>query len=244
PSKPASLAQATELLRPFARLKERSYETSRSSHHPLLSVSEHKEVVVLLGDSMIERMISTARSPSLAPWPSTCMFPDTVAQTVYPDTPLHRRSDVFNAGVGGDKFENIAYRLAGDDASARPLPSLLEALSARTVRLWVVQAGTNNLHPKKGLRERDYSALRALLASLLLVSPVQTQILLTGLFYRKDVADSLVDQANAEYERLTTEFNQEHSRVRIVYLAPAEAVDPSRHLVDHVHLSEEGYRLW
>ncbi|KAK4182447.1 hypothetical protein QBC35DRAFT_468091 [Podospora australis] len=305
PQPPVLPPEISALLTPIAQYKARSHSTSLSHHLPLLSspsLPAGYPQVVLLGDSMIERMTTTGLSPSItAPWPSAHLLPD--SDNLFPssllrgsnqqpnDSPdLNPSSDstdqaprlpyVFNAGVGGDKIQNLAYRLLGSPSSSDnnrpPLPSLGAALAERnSVKLWVLQIGTNNLFPKHGLKDSDLDALRNLLQSLLLLGN-KSKVLVTGLFYRKDISRDKIDDANGrirglvvemdgllkeqhdnkmegadegeeagEWEKLDKEGEKdEETEKRLIFLPAADGVDVERRLVDHVHLSLEGYRIW
>ena len=145
----------------------------------------------------------------------------------------------------------MAYRLVGADGEGEEgqLPGLLPMLVAcGTVRVWVVQVGTNNLSPKKGLVDKDCEAWEVLVETLLGVNPTATggecKLLVTGLFYRKDVPEGLVDQANAKIVAVVKRLQGKYGLDRVVFLPPAAAVKTEEHLVDHVHLNLEGYQLW
>lgn len=71
--------------------------------------------VVLLGDSMLERFQTTGKYTQ-------------IGGLQYPR--------VFNAGVGGDKIENVLYRIR---------LGLLSILKAKNPKLVVIHIGTNNL---------------------------------------------------------------------------------------------------
>lgn len=166
-----------------------------------------------------------------------------------PRHPVPKRlGGVLNAGVGGDGIQNIAYRIAGcpHPDPAKHLPGLGSALAiCGGVRLWAVQAGTNNLSPKRGLIDVDRDALRALLQSLR-ISSVRwdCKVLLTGVFPRKDISSGLIDEADGKLLAMVKELNVEQGRESLIFLPPTETIKPDEHLVDHVHLNVEGYRLW
>jgi lysophospholipase L1-like esterase len=252
---------AIDQLRKYAKFKQRSFQTTTAVHLPLLAraspppaavllgasiiermptTAQSQSGAVLLGDSMMERMTTTGRSRSFAPWPSPTLMDDQTAEALS----IQRRSDVFNAGVGRDRFENIIFRLTGSYDPAHSLQGLISALDLDSIKLWVIQAGTNNLHPRRGLREKDLDMLRLMLETLLRVSAQQTKLLLTGLFYRKDVDDGRIDEANREYEGMVDDLNQDFDGGRVEFLAAPRDVDKNSHLVDHVHLNEAGYRVW
>lgn len=191
------------------------------THVPLLT-SNTQYKVVYIGDSMLQRLETTG------------FF-----------TSLHNQSNSINLGVGGDKLENILYRLN---------VGLWNLFTARRrgmfpngeVKLFVLHAGTNNLRkPKGGFRtEKETRAYELLVRALLEMGGEQCKVLCTGLFRRQDVKESAVTVSNAEIEGVVKRLNQEFVR-RVWYLAPPEEVDTSeRWLEDHVHLTEEGYRAW
>ncbi|KAJ0272663.1 hypothetical protein Brms1b_008716 [Colletotrichum noveboracense] len=231
-----------ENLMPYGKYKQRSHETSRERHLIELENNPAQPSIVLLGDSMIERMITTGLSPSFDPWPSTTMINDEIMaqqQTQTSSAKPARLKGVFNAGVGGDKFENVIYRLTGSSDPSRPLAGLLNALRNRDVKLWVLHVGTNNLQPKCGLRDSDLAILRLIVEALL---EMGGKILLVGLFKRKDINDELVVKANENYLKLVRQFQEEGSD-RIEFLEPP-LVDKDECMVDHVHLNEKGYQIW
>lgn len=132
---------------------------------------------------------------------------------------LHRISAVFNAGCGGDKIENVLYRLMGDgepssgekpseEGHQQPFRGLVDTLSKRQtqVKLWVVHVGTNNLSKAKGLSDASLLAMQFLLRTLLFISAPETHVLVTALFYRNDIPKELVDQANARIQDLVGEL--------------------------------------
>lgn len=206
-------------IRKFSKHKSRSLDTSRNDHLPKILAASQAISVVFLGDSMIERMTTTGKTSSLQLWPSETM----ISEEDLENTNLRRRalhlpelvriSGLLNAGCGGDKIENILFRLIGDPD--QDLPGLAESLSTnrrqRKIKLWVVQAGTNNLHPKKGLTDASVEAYRALLESILDISDESTCVMVTGLFYRKDIKNELVAQANAKLKKLVHDLAWEFS---------------------------------
>lgn len=263
-----------ETARSLAKFKQRSHETSLDTHLPSLSKSAGAPRVILFGDSMVERMQTTAASASLEPWPSEAVLNDAILHELNEErhrlgrVALSRISQVFNAGCGGDQIENMLYRLLGSQEGQagwyeRPkLQGLADALSRKEgdVNLWIVHAGTNNLHKKKGLCTGALIALRALLLALLDVSGPRTYILLTGLFYRKDIACIVVDAANARLREVTAEVasivapaptctgagspSRPNTLPRVGFLQTPVEFSPEEHLDDHVHLNSLGYQMW
>ncbi|KAK3323380.1 SGNH hydrolase-type esterase domain-containing protein [Cercophora scortea] len=250
----AVVAEVEALLRPIASWKMRSHDTSKSQHIPLLrSLDDNQSgpAVVLIGDSMLERMTTTGESPSFVqPWPSPAMLDDNELARLNSTSPgVERLQGVLNIGVGGDKIQNIANRLVGNSSPdpEKDLPALAPLIEARkSVELWVVHAGTNNLNPKKGLTDAHRDALQVLLRALLKISSAQVdcRILLTGLFPRLDVSGALMDEANAKLLSVVRDLNAELGNERVVFLPATEEVKLDEHFVDHVHLGLEGYKRW
>ncbi|KAK3688637.1 SGNH hydrolase-type esterase domain-containing protein [Podospora appendiculata] len=252
----AVVSEIEALLRLIASWKVRSHDTSKFQHIPLLRSLEATQsgpAVVLIGDSMLERMITTGESPNFVqPWPSPAMLDDAELarlNSTSPDARVERLQGVLNVGVGGDRIQNIAYRLVGNSSPdpAKDLPALAPLLEARkSVKLWVVHAGTNNINPKKGLTNAHRDALRVVLRALLKISSAQVdcRILVTGLFPRLDVPGPLMDEANVKLLSMVRDLNAELGKERVVFLPATEEVKTDKHFVDHVHLGLEGYKIW
>ncbi|OTA54524.1 hypothetical protein K449DRAFT_439423 [Hypoxylon sp. EC38] len=234
------------LLRQHAEYKRRSYNESRVYQIPVLLTNPMRFNVVLLGDSMIERFQTTARCNNLRPWPSPSMrhSSNTKGTPFSPSAKTHQLDGVFNAGVSGDRYDNILYRLRGDTTQRHGLPGLMEVLEEQEILTWVVHAGTNNLDATHGLRDGDVADLRLILQTLLRISHPAAHILLTGLFYRSDIRNNLVDDANLKLKSLYKLMNNNVGDERISFLPAPKTVKKGSHFADHVHLNEEGYRLW
>ncbi|KAF9572597.1 hypothetical protein EC968_009669 [Mortierella alpina] len=206
--------------------KERSHDTYCNIHMPeLLSKFESTSALpssqstindqprqtidtVLIGDSMLERLKTTGACTGLA-----------------------QLGGSFNTGCGGDKIENILYRLS--------LMSTM--LEKQPVKLWVVMVGTNNLR-KKGLRQPDVPLYRLLLQALLRIAP-RSKALVCEIFKRKDIEDRHVDEANDMIKSMVKEMNSNLGEERIFWSdAPSELTKDL--LEDHVHLDGAGYRIW
>ncbi|KAK4160713.1 SGNH hydrolase-type esterase domain-containing protein [Cladorrhinum sp. PSN259] len=252
------------LLTPISKFKLRSHETSLTSHIPLLKSSPSPgppggPSLILLGDSMLERLITTCHSPNdltaPEPWPSPTLLPTLPSGHSSRLPPGH----ILNCGVGGDKIQNVAYRLLGD--AEKELPSLAEEIAKlNSVKVWLIHAGTNNLTSKRGLSDSDAEALRVLVKAVLKVQEApggikKTRVIVTGLFYRKDVPDEKVDEANKKIQNVVGRLNDEEEvghggddglagEGRVSWLDPPPGIKKEEHLDDHVHLNLEGYRIW
>lgn len=211
------LARADEL----KRHKARSLDTARE-HLKTVENRGHEVVVGLLGASMIERMKTTGQCDTLQSWPSETMASDSDIQAMNDardDTdaaPIARIQGVANFGCGGDKIQNVLYRVMGDaDMDLKGLAQELHPSTGgcltqrRKQRLWVIDAGTNNLHKNHGLRGTDLHAMEILLKTLHHFSRLGTKFLVTGVFYRTDIPNELVDQANDALKGLVARLDRE-----------------------------------
>ncbi|KAG0365679.1 hypothetical protein BGX24_004006 [Mortierella sp. AD032] len=219
-----------QLITEAKKFKDRSHSTFQDVHLPELTslitntfqdpaeVSDVKATVplstVLIGDSMLERLKTTGTATGLAQLPGS-----------------------FNAGCGGDKIENVLYRLD-------LMYPLLQ--DCNTIKLWVIMVGTNNLR-KKGFRPADVALYRLLLQALLRVAP-DSKVIACEMFRRKDIEDRYVEEANNMVKDMVDEMNINLGgggvgEARIVWSeAPAEVTKEL--LEDHVHLNQEGYSKW
>ncbi|KAE9367139.1 SGNH hydrolase [Stipitochalara longipes BDJ] len=166
---------------------------------------------VLIGDSMLERLKTTGAHTQIAHLPSS-----------------------FNAGVGGDKIENVLYRLDF---------GMMDLLEEQNVKVWVVMVGTNNLKKTHPLLPVEVERYRLLLQSLLSISP-KSQIIACGLFKRKDVGDQYVEESNELLRNMLSDFDKNLGIGQTIHWVEAPVGITKEHLVDHVHLNEEGYRIW
>lgn len=174
--------------------------------------------VVYLGNSMLERLKTTGS-----------------------ETQLAKLSSSWNAGCGGDKNENVIYRLAKGTYHALAQPPC-----ASNIKVWILASGTNNLRPKAPFRPSDVESWQVLLESCLRIAP-ECKVLACDMFYRKDIPDEIVDQSNEmlkEVVRIVNEGFAGHGvEERVIWVEAKNKIGKPL-LVDHVHLTEEGYRIW
>ncbi|KAL5426942.1 hypothetical protein PMIN04_001664 [Paraphaeosphaeria minitans] len=138
--------------------------------------------VIYLGNSMLERLKTTGTSTNLGR--------------------LAESGTVWNAGCGGDKTENVNFRLS-DKGDGMYLP--LEQHGH--VKLWVIVSGTNNLPPKKPFRAAEAEAYRLLLQACVRIAP-KSKVIACDMFYRKDIPDAILDESNAMLKTVVQETNQ------------------------------------
>ncbi|KAF2654256.1 hypothetical protein K491DRAFT_550720, partial [Lophiostoma macrostomum CBS 122681] len=176
--------------------------------------------VVYLGNSMLERLKTTGRTTQLA-----------------------NLTTSWNAGCGGDKNENVLYRLDLGLYSILKQYHASETAEGRPgIRVWVLKSGTNNLHAKKGFREQDVESWRVLVESCLKIAPGST-VLACDVFFRKDVDDGLVERGNQMLKGVVEEFGKQEEGERVKWVEARHLVTKDM-LVDRVHLNEEGYRVF
>ena len=204
-----STEEAQKVVAVHGKFKARSHDTNIETHFPELDERAGEQFeVVLIGDSMLERLKTTGTSTRIA-----------------------QMKSMFNAGVGGDKIENVLYRLG-------TLGMMLK-LSDRNVKLWIVEIGTNNL--KKALNPKEIELYRLLIRTLLKMSPL-SRIIACEIFKRKDIDDGHVDGSNRLVQGMVKELNDSLREERIIWVDAPEVTDEM--LDDHVHLNEQGYKIW
>lgn len=161
-------------------------------------------------------------------------------KTTGQNTKTFNLPNTLNAGVGGDKIENVLYRLD---------LGFLDLLKKKQVeiKLWVVVVGTNNLTPKRGLRVEEIERYKRLLQVLFEAFP-KSKAIVCEIFKRKDVKDELVEESNVQLKEMIRVLNVWMEKEYVVWLdaptALGEGMEKERFLVDHVHLNEEGYGVW
>lgn len=171
-------ADFVQLLRDSGKYKERPDTTHNDIHAPLLAQSPTNRIrCLLLGDSMLERLKTTGKHTKLG-------------QVEFPD--------LLNAGVGGDRTQNVIYRLGTKD--------LYSGLKQHGVNFAILHMGSNNLHPKRGLSAEAIEEYGLILEALARAAP-GIVVLLTGILPRKGVDRSFIDQSNSNLQQLVQDFN-------------------------------------
>lgn len=171
-------ADFVRLLRETGKYKKRSDTTHDNTHAPLLAQSPARRIrCLLLGDSMLERFKTTGKHTKLG-------------QVEFPD--------LLNAGVGGDRMQNVIYRLGTKDLYSR--------LKEHGVDCAVLHMGSNNLRPKRGLSAEAIEEYGLVVEALARAAP-GIVMLLTGIIPRKDIDRTFVDQSNDGLRQLVQDFN-------------------------------------
>ncbi|KAF2262018.1 hypothetical protein CC78DRAFT_535081 [Lojkania enalia] len=233
-----------------AKFKQRSYNTYHTVHLPELNTrlglnlnlvlskpstedpftcppdltNISKIQVLYLGNSMLERLKTTGKN-----------------------TRLGILEAAWNAGCGGDKNENVLFRLADG------MYDILEHQSSDgngsgnlDLKVWLLASGTNNLRPKAPFRDSDVASWRLLVEACLRIAP-RSKVIACDMFYRNDVPDRIVDESNDMLKEVVGDVNRElvgkGDEERIVWVDGRHRIGKDA-LVDHVHLDERGYAIW
>ncbi|KAJ3148184.1 hypothetical protein HDU86_007532 [Geranomyces michiganensis] len=191
----------------LGKWKERTAET-HETHIQQLSTptAPTRFTTLLLGDSMLERFLTTGNKTRIA-----------------------ENTHVFNAGCGGDKVENVLYRLEH---------GLLDNLHA--VDKVILHAGTNNLAGKKTLK-MGAGYIPAYRAMMQIIRARYRDrdgphLYITGLFDREGCEPAEIARVNALLEGLA---NEDEFAGACTYVQPFPTS-----LEDHVHMDATGYAKW
>ncbi|KAF7919996.1 uncharacterized protein EAE98_009230 [Botrytis deweyae] len=145
------------------------------------------------------------------------------------DLNLGSKPGIFNAGVGGDTIPNVLYRIN--------LGLLRKAKTQEKVGMVIVNIGSNDLKkPGRSLTEAQLYQFALHLEALRRTFP-RARIVVTALFYKKDVHLSDVDRSNEDLQSIVSGLP------RVEWLAAPE-IDLDDHYEDHVHLNRAGYEVW
>jgi hypothetical protein len=145
-------------------------------HAPLLVQRVSRPIgCLLLGDSMLERFKTTGCCTQLGSF----TFPH-----------------ILNAGVGGDRIQNVIYHLGNKD--------LLQSLKSHGSRNVILHVGTSDLGKRNGLPCEVAIHNYGLIVQALRRAQPDVNILITGLMPRKDIPNWLIEDSNAAVTALAT----------------------------------------
>lgn len=225
--------------------------TSSAASTPIEEKSKDKETqkeysfsinksprTLLIGDSLLERLKTLLTPPF-----QTVLLGSSAIEHLKKPPPgsaqlqLTSLPSSINLGCGGDKIENVLYRLyAGTYRLLLPF--------SPSIKLIILQVGTNNLRPLRPLTATECAKYSLLLAALLKIAPGAT-LVCSGLFNRRDIPDGVVGASNDALKKVVEGLNNagvENWNGRVRWVDAPVVGEAER--VDHVHLNEEGYRLW
>jgi len=140
---------------------------------------------------------------------------------------------IVNLGIGGDKVENILWRI--------------QHYRIGQPRLILLLAGTNNIN--RNSADEIIEGLRACIRSLQKKAPESTIILQHLLPRQAEASDPLylkVLQINKKIPALAHQTGVRQATFHSLFLSENGEghLHPDRMKADHVHLEEAGYRVW
>lgn len=256
----SSLATATASLSVGDNLRGKE-PASPSKVSPLASSSSSLQTV-LIGDSLIERLKTTGKSAPILTTEKNgdgspikhigkaTLSPSSLQAILIGSSAIEHMKQhpvriatmrrCINLGVGGDRIENVLYRLALGTYDLLVPHSL-------SIKLVVVQVGTNNLRPKRSFTTEETWKYGFLIRALLRIAP-KAHIICCGMFPRSDISDAIVKEGNAKVDRVIDDINGRGGGgvdgwVGRVEFLPAPEVKKSD-FDDHVHLNRAGYEIW
>ena len=185
--------------------KQRSHDTHLK--HLKLYSNKHFSVA-FLGDSMMERWLGTG----ISFWDK---FFDGYA----------------NLGVGGDRIENLLYRLT----SNQEFKGILDVI---TVDKIILMIGTNNLEKTK---VNDILEGIVYIINLIFQKQPNVEIVVYGLTARTDIVLTKINELNT---KLHTYIKDENNS-KLKYRDFGDKINnEDKFFVDNVHLSFDGYSAW
>lgn len=184
-------------------------QRSRDTHIKHLKQYEKGHFkVAFLGDYMMERWLNTGKQY----WSTTF-------------------SEYANLGVGGDRIENLLYRLTANNE----FKGILDVI---TVDKIIFMIGTNNLEktPVNDILEGTVNIL-----NLIFKKQPNVEIVVYGLTDRTDISLEKISDLNTRLEQYIKQVNNP----KLSYRFFGDMVNyDDRFFDDNVHLSHYGYEVW
>ena len=216
---------ANQLATCVPKWKQRTCDTHKKH---LTMAAKGKYDKLFLGDSMFERWLTTGRLL----WFSYL-----------------NKLNIFNAGVGGDKIENLLWRLTPTDESV----GILNVIKPSKIILMI---GTNNVENDK--IEHIIDGYKNLLETIIAFQEKQNNkchIVIYAIFPRKDVSLSKIKYTNILIESLVKSTSLElfNKALTTSTLTPFVTLEyrninslfENKDLYDdNVHLNQAGYQIW
>lgn len=131
-----------DIMGKYAEYRQESEDKLVNVHKPLLLRHQQDTTpldihTVLLGDCLVESFLTTGARTTLGSMSLASPVPE-----------------AFNAGVSGDKIGNVLFRLEN---------GMYDLLKGRSIRSWIILAGTNDMTQEEGLSAEDWKKFRLLL---------------------------------------------------------------------------------
>lgn len=196
--------------------KERT-ETTHQRHLQLLEANPKlSEGILFLGDSMFERWMTTGKQ-----WWNGEL----------------KQFNIMNAGVGGDKIENLMWRISPPtDKKQNPLGITRGILDGCNYKKIFLMIGTNNLTVKRLSAEIIAAAVTEVIDIIKGKQP-NAQLIVFALTPRSDVPFEKIAQIN-------TIVSLACGRKSIPYIDFNKKLTTGAYFDDQVHLSTFGYEEW
>ncbi|KAF4966169.1 hypothetical protein FSARC_6128 [Fusarium sarcochroum] len=184
--------------------KQRSHDTHHGTHLPQIENDQGRYTIALLGDSLFERFKTTGENLS-----------------------TNKNDKILNLGVGGDKIQNVQYRID---------QGLLKSMKQhqQNIKLMYVHMGSNNLK-KKGLRNEDAESYDTLIKEVRAEYP-DIPIIITALFIQRGLGVDIIEEGNKALQKIADAHQCE--------FLPFGADQTGIMSDDNVHLNEFGYTEW
>ena len=199
---------ANKLLVP--KWKDRTQKTHNIHLETVKRMIEDKKTptTLFLGDSMFERWRSTGREL----W--------------------YKMRHVFNAGVGGDRIENLLWRLTPPE----DVKGILDELQFTKIYLMI---GTNNVD-KDDINKMSEACIKVI-DIIFNKQPGLKKLYLFAILDRTDVDDVKISGYN---ELLKQYCEKSNYGDKIEFIDFSDKVNDDKYYDDHVHLNKDGYQVW
>jgi lysophospholipase L1-like esterase len=210
-----------ETLKIMPVFKQRSYDTMKK-HIELLNSNENKYTHLLLGDSLFENF--TIENGGLS-------FYDAIGN-----------ENIFNAGVGGDKVENIIYRLIES--------KLFDHINLQNLSNIFILAGTNNLNNKKQEKSKQIiiEGIITIIEHIKNKLNINLNIYILEISPRTDIKIEIINEVNRSLKKIVDNYSNEKVKLYFInwslefYDIKTENIN-KEYYFDHVHINELGYKI-
>jgi lysophospholipase L1-like esterase len=201
--------------------KQRSYDTM-NKHIEKLNSNKNKYTHLLLGDSLFENF--TIENGALS-------FYDTIGN-----------ENIFNASVGGDKVENIIYRLIES--------RLFDHINLQNLCNIFILAGTNNLNNKKQeiCKQIIIEGIITIIEHVKIKLNINLNIYILKIPPRTDIKIELINEVNQSLKKIIDNYGNEKIKLYFIdwtsefYNIETKSIN-KKYYFDHVHINELGYNI-
>lgn len=201
--------------------KQRTYDIMKE-HITMLNNNENKYNYLLLGDSLFEHF--TEQNGGLEFYKYIGKY------------------NIFNAGVGGDKIENVLYRIIEG--------KLLDSTSFLNLSDIFILVGTNNLNNKKQEMSKKIiiKGIYEIIQHIKIKLNIKLNIYILKIPPRTDIKIGLINDINRLLNMMVGNYKDEKIKMYFIdwtaefYNTETENIN-KEYYFDHVHLNELGYKI-